>query len=103
MPKRLGDELERYQGSPLWRALPSRGTKERGGRKHALRYYFLFLVASRCGLRLTECFGLERIGFKPDTRTLNIERQLREGLLIDRTKSDKVRTIPISTTVVEAA
>jgi hypothetical protein len=33
MPKRLGDELERCQGNPSWRVLPSRGTQDRGGRE----------------------------------------------------------------------
>ena len=53
------------------------------------RYFFLFLVALRAGLRLSECFGLQWTDFDLENRTVRIERQFREGKLIDRTKKTR--------------
>jgi len=64
------------------------------------RYFFLFLVALRAGLRLSECFGLKWIDFDLENRTVRIERQFREGRLIDRTKKNKVRLVDLSREVV---
>ena len=64
------------------------------------RYFFLFLIALRAGLRLSECFGLKWIDFDLENRTVRIERQFREGRLIDRTKKNKVRLVDLSREVV---
>jgi len=64
------------------------------------RYFFLFLIALRAGLRLSECFGLQWTDFDLENRTVRIERQFREGKLIDRTKKNKVRLVDLSREIV---
>ena len=70
-------------------------------RRHAPRYYFLFLVALRVGLRLSECFGVQWTDFDLETRTVTVQRQFREGRLVDRTKKNKVRVVDLSREVCE--
>jgi integrase len=70
-------------------------------RLHAPRYHFLFLVALRAGLRLSECFGVQWADFDLDNRTVTVQRQFREGRLIDRTKKNKVRVVDLSREVCE--
>src|SRR5205809_7036236 len=65
-------------------------------RRHAPRYYFLFLVALRVGLRLSECSGVQWTDFDLETRTVTVQRQFREGRLVDRTKKNKVRVVDLS-------
>ncbi len=60
------------------------------------RCFYLFLVALGAGLRLSECFGLYWTDFDLDRRVLRIERQFLNGTLIDRTKKNKVREVPLS-------
>ncbi len=64
------------------------------------RYWFLFLVACRCGLRVSECFGVQWADFDLARRVLHVERQFRFGHLIDRTKKNKVRDVDLSEEVV---
>ena len=70
-------------------------------RLHAPRYHFLFLVALRAGLRLSECFGVQWTDFDLDNRTVTVQRQFREGRLIDRTKKNKIRVVDLSREVCE--
>lgn len=63
-------------------------------------YFFLFLIALRAGLRLSECFGLRWTDFDLENRTARIERQFRDGRLIDRTKKSKIRVVDLSREVV---
>ena len=49
----------------------------------------------------SECFGLKWIDFDLENRTVRIERQFREGRLIDRTKKNKVRLVDLSREVVK--
>lgn len=60
------------------------------------RCFYLFLVAVGAGLRLSECFGLHWTDFDLDRRVLRVERQFLNGVLIDRTKKNKVREVPLS-------
>ena len=70
-------------------------------RHHAPRYHFLFLLALRTGLRLSECFGVQWADFDLETPTVTVQRQFREGRLIDRTKKNKVRVVDLSREVCE--
>jgi integrase len=70
-------------------------------RRGSPRYHLLFLVALRTGLRLSECFGVQWADFDLDARTVTVERQFREGRLVDRTKKDKVRVVDLSREVCE--
>jgi integrase len=64
--------------------------------KHARRYYALFLLAVRAGLRLSELFGLKWQDIDLATRTVRVERQYRDGREVDRTKRNKVRDVDLS-------
>lgn len=72
-----------------------------GARLHAPRYHLLFLLALRGGLRLSECFGVQWADFNLETRTVTVQRQFREGRLVDRTKRNKVRVVDLSRDVCE--
>ena len=70
-------------------------------RRSAPRYHLLFLVALRTGLRLSECFGVQWADFDLDAQTVTVQRQFREGRLVDRTKKNKVRVVDLSREVCE--
>jgi integrase len=70
-------------------------------RRSAPRYHLLFLVALRTGLRLSECFGVQWADFDLDAQTVTVQRQFREGRLVDRTKKNKVRVVDLSREVSE--
>ena len=70
-------------------------------RRSAPRYHLLFLIALRTGLRLSECFGVQWADFDLDVRTVTVQRQFREGRLVDRTKRNKVRVVDLSREVCE--
>ena len=70
-------------------------------RFHSPRYHFLFLLALRAGLRLSECFGVQWADFDPESRTVTVQRQFREGRLVDWTKKNKVRVVDLSREVCE--
>jgi len=71
-------------------------------RLHSPRYHFLFLVAlTRRALRLSECFGVQWTDFDLDNRTVTVQRQFREGRLIDRTKKNKIHVVDLSREVCE--
>jgi integrase len=65
-------------------------------RRRVPRYHFLFFLAMRTGLRLSECFGVKWIDFDLEHRTLTVERQFRAGRVIDRTKKNRVRVVNLS-------
>ena len=60
------------------------------------RFAFLFMIALGAGLRLSECFGLQWNDFDLSRRVLTVERQFREGHLLDRTKKNRQRAVPLS-------
>jgi integrase len=70
-------------------------------RRSAPRYHLLFLIALRTGLRLSECFGVQWDDFDLEARTVTVQRQFREGRLVDRTKKNKVRVVDLSREVCE--
>src|SRR5437899_6102618 len=70
-------------------------------RRGSPRYHLLFLVALRTGLRLSECFGVQWADFDLEVRTVTVQRQFREGRLLDRTKKNKVRVVDLSREVCE--
>ncbi len=68
----------------------------RAARLRFPRYHFIFFLAMRAGLRLSECFGVKWIDFDLDHRTVTVERQFRAGRVIDRTKKNRVRVVNLS-------
>jgi integrase len=91
--KLIGERIDKKKRvKPL--SPPQQAAFLEAARQH--RQYFFFLVAVGAGLRLSECFGLHWTDFDLDRRVLTVERQFLNGRLIDRTKKNKVRHIPLS-------